>query len=184
MVAAALLFGVLAGTCCRFACNIKSMGKWDDALDIFAVHAVGGLVGNILTGAFAQSSVAEFDGATKIPGGWLDHHWAQMGIQLANSMAGMAYTFVVTTVILWAMHFFPGKRLLLRCSDNTEEIGMDDGEMGEFAYDFRVIDHNMEAGGVRRRQQREADSPTTGENVVNEKSPVQVRNGDEGGNDA
>jgi ammonia channel protein AmtB len=65
-------------------------------IQIFAVHAIGGLVGNVLTGFFAQASVAGFDGKTKIRGGWLDHNWPQVGIQLANSAAGMAYSFVVT----------------------------------------------------------------------------------------
>jgi len=49
-----------------------------------------------MTGFFAQASVAGFDGVTVIPGGWLDHHWAQVGFQLANSAAGMAYSFIVT----------------------------------------------------------------------------------------
>jgi Amt family ammonium transporter len=65
-------------------------------IQIFAVHAIGGLIGNILTGFFAQASVAGFDGTTAIPGGYLDHHWTQLGFQFANSFAGMAYTFVMT----------------------------------------------------------------------------------------
>jgi Amt family ammonium transporter len=65
-------------------------------IQIFAAHAIGGLVGNILTGVFAQSSVAEFDGKTQIKGGWLDLNWVPLGIQLANSVAGMSYSFVVT----------------------------------------------------------------------------------------
>lgn len=65
-------------------------------IQIFASHAIGGVVGNILTGIFAQASVAGFDGKTTIPGGWLDHHWPQVGFQLANSVAGMSYSFVVS----------------------------------------------------------------------------------------
>jgi ammonium transporter, Amt family len=65
-------------------------------VQIFASHAIGGLVGNILTGFFAQASVAAFDGRTRIKGGWLDRNWAQVGYQLANSIAGMSYSFVVT----------------------------------------------------------------------------------------
>ena len=63
---------------------------------IFASHAIGGIIGNILTGLFAQASVAGFDGTTEIPGGWLDHHYIQLGYQIADSMAGLGYSFVMT----------------------------------------------------------------------------------------
>jgi Amt family ammonium transporter len=78
---AAVLFGFMAGTLCNFATQLKFVFGYDDTLDIFASHAVGGLVGNLLTGLFTQSSVAGFDGSLPIPGGWLDHHWKQLGIQ-------------------------------------------------------------------------------------------------------
>lgn len=135
---ASVAFGVAAGTFCNWATQIKFIFGWDDTLDIYASHAIGGVVGNIMTGFFAQASVAGFDGITVIPGGWLDHHWAQVGFQLANSAAGMAYSFIVTTIILWVMHFIPP--LCLRCSEETEIIGVDDGEMGEFAYDYVGIE--------------------------------------------
>lgn len=113
MLAAAVAFGVAAGTLCNFATGIKYIFRCDEALDvrtilysfleiiltisqIFATHAIGGVVGNIFTGFFAQKSVAAFDGSTEIPGGWMDHHWPQVGFQLANSMAGISYSFVVT----------------------------------------------------------------------------------------
>jgi len=63
---------------------------------IFASHAVGGLVGNILTAFFAQKSIASFDGYTEINGGWIDHHWVQLGYHVADSVAGIAYSLVVT----------------------------------------------------------------------------------------
>lgn len=52
-------------------------------------------MGNIMTGIFAQKSIASLDG-TVIAGGWLDHHWEQMAWQLANSAAGMSYSFAGT----------------------------------------------------------------------------------------
>lgn len=63
---------------------------------IFATHGVGGIVGNLLTGLFAQASVAGFDGFTEIPGGWLDRHYIQLAYQIADSVAGFAYSFGVT----------------------------------------------------------------------------------------
>ena len=65
-------------------------------MQIFASHGIGGVIGNVLTGLFAQASVAGFDGFTVIPGGWLDHHYIQLGYQIADSVAGMSYSFVVT----------------------------------------------------------------------------------------
>lgn len=82
--------------------------------------------------------MAGFDGITEIPGGWLDHHYIQLGYQLADSVAGFAYSFVMTTIILWLMHYIPGCRM--RCDEQTEILGIDDAEMGEFAYDYVGID--------------------------------------------
>lgn len=90
----------MAGTVCNFATQLKFIFGLDDTLDIFASHAVGGVVGNLLTGLFAQSSVASFDGSAPIPGGWLDHHYIQLAYQLADSSAGMAYSFVVTVSMI------------------------------------------------------------------------------------
>ena len=94
--AAAVLFGFMGGTCCNFATQLKFIFGYDDTLDIFASHAIGGIVGNLLTGLFAQASVAAFDGVTVIPGGWLDHHYKQLGIQLADSCSGFAWSLTVT----------------------------------------------------------------------------------------
>ncbi|KAI9067816.1 ammonium transporter [Trametes sanguinea] len=135
---AAVLFGFMAGTLCNFATQLKFIFGYDDCLDIFASHAIGGVIGNVLTGLFAQASVAGFDGLTSIPGGWLDHHYIQLGYQIADSVAGMSYSFVMTTIILWIMHFIPGMRL--RASEEAEILGIDDAEMGEFAYDYVGID--------------------------------------------
>ncbi|KIK03145.1 hypothetical protein K443DRAFT_676993 [Laccaria amethystina LaAM-08-1] len=131
---AAVLFGVMAGTVCNFATQLKFLAGYDDSLDIFASHAIGGVVGNILTALFAQASVAGFDGITVIPGGWLDHHYVQLAIHLADSSSGIGYSFVVTTIILWVMHYIPGLRM--RVSEETEIVGIDECEMGEFAYDY------------------------------------------------
>jgi Amt family ammonium transporter len=56
---------------------------------------VGGIVGNILTAIFAQAGIARYDG-TPIPGGWLDHHYIQLAYHLADSCAGLAYSFIMT----------------------------------------------------------------------------------------
>ncbi|KAH7100213.1 ammonium transporter [Auriculariales sp. MPI-PUGE-AT-0066] len=138
---ASLAFGVAAGTFCNFATQLKYIFGYDDCLDIFAAHAVGGLVGNILTGFFAQQGIAALDGSSTIAGGWVNHHYKQMGFQLANSTAGLTYSFVMTTIILWVMHYIPFLRL--RVSTRDEMLGIDDAEMGEFAYDYVGIESDL-----------------------------------------
>jgi ammonium transporter, Amt family len=64
-------------------------------LQIFASHGIGGLVGNILTGIFAQASIAGLDGYTHASG-WINKHFIQLGYQLADSTAGIVYAFVMT----------------------------------------------------------------------------------------
>lgn len=59
-------------------------------------------------------------------------------MQLADSASGMAYSFVMTTIILWIMHFIPGMRM--RVTEEEEIMGIDDAEMGEFAYDYVGLD--------------------------------------------
>lgn len=138
---ASVLFGFLAGTICNFATQLKFVLGFDDTLDIFASHAIGGVVGNLLTGLFAQASVAGFDGIAEIPGGWLDHNYIQLAYQLADSVASMSYSFVMTTIILWIMHFIPGFRL--RASEKAEILGIDDANLGEYAYDYVGIDQEI-----------------------------------------
>lgn len=110
----------------------------DDALDIFAVHGVGGVVGNLLTGVFAADYIAHLDGYTKIDGGWLNGNWIQIGYQAADSATGMAYSFTVTCLLLILLSLL-GRvvpALRLRVDRAEEEQGIDDVEIGEFGYDF------------------------------------------------
>ncbi|KAK0206714.1 ammonium transporter [Desarmillaria ectypa] len=141
---AAVLFGFMAGTVCNFATQIKFFVGYDDTLDVFASHGIGGVVGNLLTALFAQASVAHFDGLTVISGGWLDHHWVQLAWHLADSVAGLGYSFTMTTIILWIMHYIPGLRL--RVSEEVEELGIDESDMGEFAYDYIGFDASSSTG--------------------------------------
>jgi len=138
----AFVFGVVGGIVCNVATKLKFLLNVDDALDIFAVHAVGGLAGNILTAFFAADYIAHLDGFSKIPGGWVNHNYIQLGYQLADSVAGFSYSFVMTCVILFLMNLVPG--LSLRVSAEEEEIGLDDGELGEFAYDYVEITRHID----------------------------------------
>merc|ERR1711964_425286 len=77
------------------------------ALDIFAEHAVGGFIGNILTAFFAADYIAHLDGFSDIDGGWLNKNWVQLGYQIADSVSGAAYSFFGTCIILFVMNLIP-----------------------------------------------------------------------------
>lgn len=129
----AVAFGVIGGMCCNLAVKLKHCLHFDDALDVFAVHGVGGLVGNILTGVFAQKYIADLGGQT-FNGGLIDGNPIQIAKQISSSFAGMAYSFVMTFIILHVINKIPG--LGLRLSHEGEEIGTDENEIGESAYYF------------------------------------------------
>jgi Amt family ammonium transporter len=138
---AAVAIGFVTGIACNFATKLKFLLNVDETLDVYATHGIGGMVGCILTALFAQASVAGFDGITVIPGGWFDHHWVQLGYQIADAVTGMAYSFTMTTIILWILHFIPGLRL--RASEEAEIVGIDDAYLGEFAYDYVGTDPEL-----------------------------------------
>jgi Amt family ammonium transporter len=79
--------------------------------------------------------IAHLDGVTIIRGGWLNHNYRQLGIQLAGGVTGGAYSFFGSLIILYTMDFV-GKYLTafrLRASPEEEDLGIDDVEIGEFA---------------------------------------------------
>lgn len=141
----AVIFGVVAGFCCNKATQLKYRVHIDEHLDIFAIHAVGGIVGNLLTynffliyansfrGIFAVDYIAELDGVTTIPGGWLNRHYIQLAYQLCNCVVGIVYSFVMTSAILFLMNL---SGLHLRVTEDEEDKGIDPSEIGYFAYDY------------------------------------------------
>lgn len=127
---AAVPFGVLGAAFANYGTKLKFLLHIDDALDIFAVHGIGGFVGNICTAFFAADYIAHLDGVTVIDGGWINQNWIQLGYQLADSVSGGAYSFVMTSLILFILNLIPG--LHLRASEEAEILGIDDAEIGEF----------------------------------------------------
>ena len=106
---------------------MKFLMRIDDALDLFAEHAVGGIVGLILNAFFASSAIASMDGVSAIPGGWVDHNWKQLYKQFAYVCATSAYTFTLTAMIAKAIDTIPG--MSLRCTPEGEMLGMDEVEV-------------------------------------------------------
>lgn len=134
---AAVIFGIVGSLSANISTKFKYLVGIDDSLDIFAVHGVCGVVGNILTALFTSKTVASLDGVTEINGGWLDHHYVQLWFQIAGTLASSAYAFVVTAVLLIIINRIPG--LHLRISKEEEEAGLDVTEHDEFAYDYVEI---------------------------------------------
>merc|ERR1712000_718849 len=137
----AVVIGIVSGICCNFATKLKFLIGVDDALDIFAVHGIGGMVGNILTGIFGASWIAGLAGEEHDPIGWVDGNFIQLGYQIAGTLACFAWTFVLTCLILFLMNLVPG--LSLRASPAEEEMGMGDCQLGEFAYDYVELTRHL-----------------------------------------
>jgi Amt family ammonium transporter len=146
---AAVVYGVVGGAVCNYATKLKFVLGIDDSLDIFAIHGAGGLVGDLLTGLFAADYIAHLDGFTEIKGGWLNRHWIQLAIQLADGVSGMAYSFTVSCAILFCLNLIPGFHL--RASEQEEMMGMDDTEVGEFAYDYVELSRDV-VNGVEEQE--------------------------------
>lgn len=71
---------------------------------------------------------------TGATGGWINHNWKQLYIQVAYVVACCAYSFVVSAILAYGINKIPG--LHLRASEEAELLGMDDDQLGEFAYDY------------------------------------------------
>lgn len=117
----ALIIGLVAGIVCFWgATSLKKMLGYDDSLDAFGVHGVGGIVGAILTGVFAVEAV----GGTA---GLLEGNGGQVVTQIMGVAATVAYGLVVTWLILKVIDMLVG----LRVSEEEEREGLDVSLHGE-----------------------------------------------------
>ena len=117
----ALMLGLIAGAICYWgATSLKNMFGYDDSLDAFGIHGVGGIAGALLTGVFAKSAI----GGTA---GLLEGNAGQVLIQLEGIVATIAYSAIVTFVLLKII----GAVMGLRVSREEEIEGLDYNEHGE-----------------------------------------------------
>ncbi|KAL6879955.1 ammonium permease [Trichoderma longibrachiatum] len=166
-----LIIGIVGSICCNFATKLKFLIGVDDALDIFAVHGIGGMAGNIMTGIFGTSTIASLDGSTVPRIGWIQHHWVQLGNQLAGICAAFGWSFTLTCIILFLMNLIPG--LSLRVSAEDEEVGVDDCQLGEFAYDYVELTRTVTDGvPLATTPPVMSSSSSTAEKHSAEKMPV------------
>lgn len=118
----ALVIGVGAGIICYLAVLMKAKLKYDDSLDAFGIHGVGGAFGAIATGAFATV------GAT----GLISGNTAQFVSQIIAVSASAVYAFVVTCIIA----FIIDKTIGLRVDKEDEIIGLDQTQHSESGYNL------------------------------------------------
>lgn len=105
---------------------VKPKFKYDDALDAFGVHGIGGVVGSILTGVFATRFITGDGGAE----GALYGDWHQLWIQLVATFVSIVFSAVVTFVLYKIVDRWIG----IRVDKRVEEEGLDIYEHGESAY--------------------------------------------------
>ena len=121
---AAMLIGIMAGTICYIAVYIKNKRNWDDALDVWGVHAVGGITGVVALGLFATTTV-NAGGANGLiygnPGFFI--------IEVVAVLFASLYAFIFTYVMLFIIDKFTPIRLT-----EKEEESVDEALLGESAY--------------------------------------------------
>jgi len=133
---AAVILGVVTGVVVNFSTKVKFWLKIDDSMDVFAEHGIAGVIGLIFNALFGADYIIGLDGVNTglINGGWVNHNYAQLYIQVAYIVACCGYAFAVSAIIAFVINIIPG--LHLRASEEAELMGMDDDQLGEFAYDY------------------------------------------------
>jgi len=116
----AILIGGAASVLCYGAVQLKGRLGYDDSLDVFGVHGVGGIWGALATGVFCTIPVK----------GLLDGNVGQVGLQALGVAAAAIYAFIGTLIIGGALKATMG----LRCSDQQERDGLDIMIHGERGY--------------------------------------------------
>ena len=122
-VGGALIMGLIGGVVCFWGITaLKRMLKADDALDAFGLHAVGGIVGAILTGVFYSDEIIKAAGVTLAP-----TFAGQLWVQLEGVLATIIYSGVMTFIILKVIDLIIG----IRVSADDERMGLDLSQHGE-----------------------------------------------------
>jgi Amt family ammonium transporter len=128
----ALVIGISAGAVCFYATvYIKQKLKIDDSLDVFPVHGVGGILGTLLVGVFSATSLGVFSGFGFADG--IETMGEQVGVQLIGVLSTLAYTAIVTYVILKIVGLMTSG---LRVDEEQEINGLDQMEHEESGYNL------------------------------------------------
>lgn len=123
---APIVIGLVSGAVCYLALSLKTKFGFDDSLDVIAVHLVGGLVGALLLGFFADTKVNSLGADGWFFGGGAD----LLGKQALASVATLAFSFIVTYVVAVIIN----KTIGIRVSTEDELVGLDQSQHAETAY--------------------------------------------------
>jgi Amt family ammonium transporter len=123
---APIIIGLVAGAVCYLALTLKTRFNFDDSLDVIAVHLVGGILGALLLGLFADTKVNSlgfdgllFDGGSKL---------------LVNQLIAIAATFAFSFIITWVVAKVLDATIGLRVNQEDELVGLDQSQHAESAY--------------------------------------------------
>ncbi|MUG05106.1 ammonium transporter [Bombella sp. ESL0378] len=120
----ALAIGLIAGGVCFYsAAVLKTRLGYDDSLDAFGVHGVGGIVGALLTGVFAYGPLS----ATASNPVGVSGSWAQLGRQAEAVGVTIIWSVILTAIIFWLVD----KTVGMRVSSDEEQMGLDLAQHGE-----------------------------------------------------
>ncbi len=122
---AAAIIGIVASLVCYVAVHIKNKRGWDDALDVWGVHGVGGFIGTIMLGIFASNKI---NGS--ITDGLLNGNPRFFLIQVAATVGAAIYAYFFTYFMLWLIN----KVTPVRVSEAEEKLGLDHSQHQEKAY--------------------------------------------------
>ncbi len=123
----AFCIGIITPCVCFFmVAVVKRKFKYDDALDAFGVHGIGGIIGSILTGVFATQFITGEGGEQ----GALYGDWHQLWVQIVATIVSIVYSVIVTFVLFKIVD----KVIGMRVDKRVEEEGLDIYEHGESAY--------------------------------------------------
>ena len=142
------------------------------SLDLYAEHAIGGVIGLIFNALFADSHLIALDGVnTSVPGGWIEHNYKQLYIQVAYIFATCGYSFIVTAIIAKAIDLIPG--LALRATPEMELIGMDDAQVRlRFSHDSRALRTILTRAHGRSASSRRTTSKCAGTTPTGRRPPT------------
>jgi Amt family ammonium transporter len=121
----ALLIGLLAGAICYISLTMKNRLGYDDSLDAFGVHGVGGIIGTLATGLLAQKII----NPSGADGLFFGNHKLLI-FQIIGVLAVMVYSFIITAVMLKVIDKLVG----LRVDEESESEGLDLSQHGESGY--------------------------------------------------
>ena len=136
-----IIIGFVAGAVCLLAIGIKKAAGFDDSLDVVAVHLVGGLIGSILLGLFADPRV---NGVVANPGLLIDGGGSDLLVdQVVASVVTLVFSFVASLIIAKVLDMVIG----LRVSPEAELEGLDSSQHAETAYALSDLSAGIGAVG-------------------------------------